>query len=118
MAITLLTPFDRLIKDIIRQTYRADAYASFALAVSSMGSTEATLFVYDNQPVLASIAIPSTLLIQIYKGGYLEIGNGVIVTFNQRPEAGRYKIFKITGTGSVVFGAGAAIDLYPEWWTG
>jgi|GEM_PF-4347601 hypothetical protein len=38
------------------------------------------------------------------------------LTINGTLDAGLYQIFSCTGTGKVVFGAGAVKEVYPEWW--
>jgi hypothetical protein len=97
--------------------YDAGAYASFAAAVAAMGATAGRLWVTSSMAVAANVSIPATLEICIPKGGELAIANGVTVTFNGLPpNAGLYKIFTCTGTGKVVFGAGAWREVYPQWW--
>jgi hypothetical protein len=97
--------------------YDAGAYASFAAAVAAMGATAGRLWITASQAVAADVTVPATLELCFEKGGELAIANGITVTFNGLPpNAGLYKIFTCTGTGKVVFGAGAAGDVHPEWW--
>lgn len=47
-------------------------------------------------------------------GALLKPDSGVTVTINGNLDAGPYQIFG--GAGTVALGAGAAHDVYPEWW--
>ena len=91
-------------------------YSSFSAAIDAIGLSEKTLLIPNQQGVTANKTVPSNVCVQFLKGGYLNISNGITVTFNQRPESGRYKIFKLTGTAKVEFGSDASVDIYPEWW--
>lgn len=52
--------------------------------------------------------LPAGTLIQITSGKTLTIGGPL--------DAGRYQVFNCVGTGSVVFGSGSVMEVYPEWW--
>ena len=92
------------------------AYASLALAIDGIGATETTLLIADSQNVVANKTAPNNIQIWFLWPGCLNIADGVTFTFNRRPEAGHFQIFKLTGTGNVDFHADANIDIYPEWW--
>ena len=92
------------------------AYGSFSLAIDAIGATEKTLLISSDEAVAASKTAPINVCVQFLKGGYLNLANGVTVTFNCRPEAGRYQIFKLTGTAKIEYGSGANVDIHTEWY--
>jgi len=96
--------------------YNAKPYDSLSIALGVMGSNDGHLIVSGQEDITSDLTVPSNICIEFPKGGSLNVSTGVTVTFNQRPEAGRYKIFYLTGTASVVFDAVANVDIYPEWW--
>jgi hypothetical protein len=96
--------------------YETRDYDTFAAAIASIGSTMATLVVAETIAVSASVAIPTTMTLKPTNGAYLAIATGVTLTINGTLDAPLRKVFDCTGTGKVVFGAGAMKEVYPEWW--
>jgi hypothetical protein len=96
--------------------YDAGAYASFAAAVAAIGATEVPLHVTAASTLAANVTTPATMNLIIHKGAPLTIPNGITLTINGPYTAGLYQTFICTGTGKVVFGAGAVKEVYPEWW--
>ena len=88
----------------------------FALAVAAIGSTSSVLYIPNEQSVTGDVTVPATLTLKFSPGGFLNIATTKTVTINGNIEAGLTKIFSCTGTGKVVFGAGAVKEVYPEWW--
>jgi hypothetical protein len=97
--------------------YDAGAYASFAAAVAAMGATVCPLNVTGAETLAGNVTTPATMNLIIHKGAPLTIPNGITLTINGPYTAGLYQTFICTGTGKVVFGAGAVKEVYPEWWT-
>jgi hypothetical protein len=96
--------------------YDAGAYASFAAAVAAIGATEVPLHVTAASTLAANVTTPATMNLVIHKGAPLTIPNGITLTINGPYSAGLYQTFICTGTGKVVFAAGAVREVYPEWW--
>jgi len=91
-------------------------YPSFADAVTAIGSAKKTLLIPSEQAVSANITIPSNIELYFLQGGSLSIATGVTVTINGQVNGGLYQIFSWSGSGKVVFGAGAVKEVYPQWW--
>jgi len=89
---------------------------TLARAIASIGSNETTLLIPNEQDVTADLTVPVNITLRFNQGGCLDIATGVTVTINGHVEAGLYQIFSWTGTGKVVFGAGALEKVYPQWW--
>lgn len=86
-------------------------------ALTAIGSTAGTLRVpAGTHPISANLAIPINVTLRVERGGILALATGVTLTINGGFEAGLYQVFAWTGTGKVVFGAGAAKEFYPQWW--
>ncbi len=94
----------------------ARSYASINAAVAAIGSTQTTLFVSHEQPLAASLTIPSTLSLYIPKGGMIVKASTYTLTINGPFFAGLYQVFSGFRVGDVTFGAGAVREAYPEWW--
>jgi len=91
------------------------SYASFSAAIDAIGASEKTLLIPNEQAVSADKTVPSNITLQFLQGGSLNIADTKTVTINGQVEAGLYQIFSWAGTGRVVFGAGAVLEVYPEW---
>ena len=91
-------------------------YASINAAITAIGSTQTTLVVPNAQTLTANLIIPSTLKLQILKGGSIVKASTYTLTINGPFEAGLYQIFSGFDTG-VTFGAGSVAEVRPEWWT-
>lgn len=90
-------------------------YASVAAMVSSIGSTEKTVYIDTAGTLAANTTLPSTMHVIIQKGGSITLGN-YNLAINGPFDAGPSKCFNITGTGAVSFGTGAVEAARPEWW--
>ena len=93
------------------------------------GTSLATLGVADNAAAAAGkqlIITPGdwvvddnitlTSNVSVLQNADLQIATTKTLTINGSLDAGPYQIFSCTGTGKVVFGAGAVKEIYPEWW--
>jgi len=89
------------------------AYTDFSTAISTIGATECTLLIPDEQAVTTDETVPATMTLNFLQGGTLNISSTKTVTINGHVEAGLYQIFE--GAGSVSFGASAAEFYYAEW---
>ena len=101
---------------ITSSTVDVRAYASFSSAIDALGASPKTLLIPNQQNITANKTVPSNVTLYFLQGGSLTISHGVTVTINGHVDAGLYQIFSWTGTGEVVFGAGAVKEVYPEWW--
>ena len=90
------------------------AYASFAAAISAIGSTETTLMIPNGQSVAASITIPANVELMFLQNGSLAMDTGVAVDFSGPINAGYHQIF--SGSGTVTFNDGNIGYVYPQWW--
>ncbi|MBU4233390.1 MAG: hypothetical protein KKD99_05600 [Proteobacteria bacterium] len=87
-------------------------------AITAIGSAKTVLSLpAGNWPIAANLTIPANLTLKFAHGAVLAIATGKILTINGTLEAGPYQIFSCTGTGKVVFAAGAVDQIHPEWWT-
>ena len=96
--------------------YDARNYGLLSTAISQIGSTVGTLLISTAQVVTADMTIPTTLSLNIIKGGYIAISSGKVLTIDGTLNAGLYQIF--AGSGSVVFGNNSVSEVYPQWWGG
>jgi hypothetical protein len=93
------------------------------------GTSLATLDIADNAAVAAekqliitpgdwviddSITLASN--VSVLQNADLQIATTKTLTINGSLDAGLYQIFSCTGTGKVVFDAGAVNEVYPIWW--
>jgi len=90
-------------------------YVTFADAIAAIGATQATLGIDVPLAVAANITVPANVTLFFTEGGSLVIANAVTVRINGDIQAGDCQIFSWVGTGRVVFGAGAILEVYPEW---
>jgi hypothetical protein len=97
--------------------YETRDYDTWAAAIASIGATKATLVISENIAVAATVTVPANVILEWSNGAELQIATGVTLTISS--DTSRYplrKVFDCTGTGKVVFGAGAAGETRPEWW--
>lgn len=88
-----------------------------ATAVTQIGSTAKTLLINKAITISADVTVPSNITLWFTHGGSISDGGGTAsLTINGSIEAGFYKIFDFTGTGSVNFGIGYIKELIPQWW--
>ena len=94
-------------------------YASFAAAVSAIGSTATTLVINQATSVTANTTVPSTLTLRFTRKGSITISNSVTLTVLGPIEADPVKIFfNATLTqGTVSFTGNTSMQaFYPQWW--
>lgn len=97
-------------------TVNVETYASFAAAVSSIGSTEKTLIINTNQTVSTAVTVPSTLHVVVRGAGkFTKSGSGTL-TINGPFDAPLKQVFSGFAAGDVTFGAGSVTAAYPDWW--
>jgi len=89
-------------------------YSSFSNAISTIGATETTLIIPNQQNVTTNETVPNNITLKFLNGGSLNISNTKVVTINGNIEAGSYQIFE--GAGSVSFGVGTNRTVLAEWW--
>lgn len=95
-----------------------EEYASFADAVSKIGSASTTLFVGTAQTVSTAVTVPSTLhVLVIGSGTFTKSGSGTIA-FNGPFDAPLKQVFSGFAAGDITFGTGALKFAYPDWWGG
>ena len=97
---------------------RVDAgkYASFNALVAAAGSTPTTVILDRNLSLTASTTVPSTLSLEIKKGGTISQGGAFTLTINGPFSAGPHQVFSGFSTGQVTFGSGSVGGVSPEWW--
>jgi len=91
------------------------AYASINAAVTDIGASEKTIFVPDNQSLVAAATIPTTLHLKIQPPGRVTLGD-YNLAINSPLTAPISQIFDDSGSGSVSFGSGYVENVYPQWW--
>lgn len=90
-------------------------YSSFANAVSTIGSTVATLVVTSEQAVTGNVSVPATLRVLLEGQGDFNISNGIAITWDNPDQIQahpRRRIFK--GSGTVIFTKAGRVS--PHWW--
>lgn len=104
LLIPLLIAAALPVPDIIvkgKPWYDIRAYANWSTAVSSIGATEATVYVLRAETVSASSTPPATMDIQVLGGGSFAVSNGQVLDLsNCTLTAATRTIF--SGAGSVV----------------
>jgi hypothetical protein len=91
-------------------------YATLSEALATIGTeTKVTLTIpAGTVPITSNTTIPGNVALKILKNGTFNINSGISLTIEGPLEAGMYQIF--SGSGTVVFGNGAAPNVFPEWW--
>lgn len=95
------------------------AATAMAADITTIGSSDRTLFIVDQQNIIADLTIPANVNLNFKSGGSFNISAGVTLTINGSITSAKHTIFSTTGT--VVFGGStndnAFVDeVYPEWW--
>ncbi|HEX9883870.1 MAG TPA: right-handed parallel beta-helix repeat-containing protein [Desulfobaccales bacterium] len=91
--------------------------ATLQNAITAIGSTACTLNVpAGTHSIAADLIIPTNVHLRVHRGATLAVATTKTLTLNGPLEAGLYQIFSWSGTGKVVFGAGAVKEVYPQWW--
>jgi hypothetical protein len=98
----------------VTNQYYVGTYASFAAAISAIGSTPATLVIDSSQTVSTSLTVPSNVTLRFTNAGALSIASGQTVTINGPIQAGPVQIF--SGSGIVRFSGTKIPEYYPQWW--
>ena len=73
-----------------------------------------TLYFPGGKFNLASVTFPPTINVVVANGAILYTKEKSTVLFNGPFTAGLYQVF--SGPGNFQFGAGAVIEVYPQWW--
>jgi hypothetical protein len=107
--------WDQKIYNFSNNMVNVAKYASFAAAVTAIGSTVTTLLISTSQTVSGNVTVPATLTLMFVGQGGLSVSTGVTVTINGAVQASSRAIF--SGLGSVVFGDGTMPTLNPDWWS-
>ncbi len=96
--------------------YNVRNYASFAAAITAIGTTEATLLIPEDQSVTAgaSITVPVTMTLFFINGKHIDVATGATLTINGKVMAAPRQIFHCAGTGQVIFSSDA--EVYGDWW--
>jgi len=92
----------------------SDYDSNLATAVSTIGSTEITLYIDETVTVAANVTVPSTLTLAFTRSGELAVSTGYTVILNGPIEAGKWTIF--SGAGSFTIPAGFVAKA--EWFGG
>ena len=105
----------------IPQIYYSSNYIDFETALSTIGSSKATLVINTPQTLADgdTLTIPSTLTLWFADGGSIDGvsgGSAETLIINGAIEAGLYQIFG--SSLKVTFGAGGITEKYPQWWGG
>lgn len=93
------------------------ALATLTAAIAGISSDSATLLIPSGTwAITDDLTIPANIVLKPVKGAILQIATTKTLTINGPLDAGPYQIFSCTGTGKVVFAAGAVDQIHPEWW--
>jgi hypothetical protein len=85
-------------------------------ALTAISSNQAILRVpAGTHSISGNLIVPSNVTLGVERRATLAIPQGVTLTINGNLDAGSYQIFSCTGTGKVIFGAGAFKDVLPQW---
>lgn len=102
----------------VSRRINVENYASFAAAVTAIGSTETTLFISTAQSCSTAITTPTTLAVEFTGAGKITKSTGCTLTFNGPFPNGHLlrKLFDGFTAGDVTFGVGSVSTVYPQWW--
>ncbi len=89
-------------------------FATFELAITDIGSTDATLLIPDSQPLDADTTVPENVTLWFTRDGLITVATGQTLTILGEIEAGTHAIFSQGGTGKTVLFSGADISLACE----
>jgi hypothetical protein len=89
------------------------SFANLSAAKSALGSRRATLAITTPQQV-NNLTIPANVTLRISDRGGIAVQRGGKVVIKGPFQAPNAQVF--SGEGTVVFGAGSARQVYPEWW--
>ena len=91
-----------------------DTAAVTAAINACVNNDTKTLYFPGGEFNLASITFPPTINVVVANGALLKIAKKSTVLFNGPFTAGLYQTF--SGSGNIQFGAGAVVEVYPQWW--
>ena len=89
------------------------SYGSLSTAVSTIGATEMTLVIDQDDTLAGVVTVPSTLSLRFIQGSVVTTGSNVL-TINGSIISGLYQIFSSSSTYLVL--GDRTIGAYPEWW--
>jgi len=89
----------------------SSSFASLASFAASIGTTECTLVVDQDETVSADVTIPATVTVEVRQGCVITVATGKTLTINGTLVAGLYQVFSCTGTGAV----SGLKEAYPQW---
>lgn len=92
-----------------------ESYASFAAAITAIGSSPKVLVISSSQSVTTNVTVPSTCTLRFAGTGQLAITAGHRVTINGPVQAPIRQIFSINDTMPISFGAGSVSEIWCEW---
>jgi len=84
-------------------------------AITAIGASNKTLLVTESETCNTNFNVPANVKVRFERGGKLTINNGITVTFNGQIDAGLWRIFSYTGTGTLA-GTPLISSTYPQWW--
>jgi hypothetical protein len=87
-------------------------YSDLDSAILDIDSTETTLVIDEQIPQTGNVTVPSNILLRFTRAGSIDQGVNTL-TINGTVDASLFQIFD--GTGSVTFGSGSVLEVYPEW---
>jgi hypothetical protein len=90
---------------------------SLQSAIAAIGYAQRILRVPSGTyNITSDLTVPANITLKPERGTLFLVATGKTLTINGPFQAGPYQVFSCTGTGKVVFGAGAVKEVYPEWW--
>ena len=120
-ADTIYVPLPGTVQSTVQTRLRKIVYISdfvdnnLNTAITAIGATKTTLYFDVVSTCTGPLTIPNTINIVIPIGSSIDIVSGTL-TINASSSIGMYAAF--TGSGNVVFGSGAVIEVYPDWFSG
>jgi hypothetical protein len=112
------TSQDRVDTRLAREVWVGDTnvsgYSTFAAAVATLNASGVATTLYvpaGTHTVSADLTVNSNIALRPSSGAFITVATTKTLTINGQLDAGRYKIFVLTGTGAV---AGLK-TVFPEW---
>lgn len=101
----------------LTHSYYLEKYATLALAIAAIGSTQAELIINCPYTESTNITIPANILVRIDGAGLITVANTKTLTIRNIAGLGDRQYF--TGSGRVLFDTNACADpLNIAWWAG
>lgn len=120
-ADTIYIPSPGTVQSTVQTRLRKIVYISdfvgndLNTAITAIGATKTTLYFDVVSTCTGPLTIPDNICIVIPIESPIDIVSGTL-TINASSSIGMYAAF--TGSGNVVFGSGAVIEVYPDWFPG